>query len=141
MELTEEEKIDAKAKSNARRAMLATVAAGKPDAEKALETARAKARDMVARRDRSVKAANVKITTFKREAVTPAMRDARECDEAIHALYAEFVPVDLVRARDAAENLVAHALLALNQHDRDDGEMEDEARGEREGTEASHGGA
>lgn len=122
LEATQEEKNDAKAKSNARRSMLATVAAGKADAVKELEAARAKAREMAARRDRSVKAATAKIIAFKREAVTPAARAARECDEAIHALWVEFVPIELVKARDAAENLVAHARLKLNQHDRDEAE-------------------
>jgi hypothetical protein len=45
------------------------------------------------------------------------MAAARDCEEALQALYVEFVSIDLVRARDKADELLGHARLRRRQHE------------------------
>lgn len=120
MDLTEQEKIETDARREARREMLATVAAGAVEAAKELDAARAKAKAMKERRDRSVKAADEKIVAFKRDKVAPLARAARECEEARQALFAEFVPIGLVKARDRADEALGHARLGFRRHELDE---------------------
>lgn len=117
MDLEDVQAAEDAAKKEARREMLAIVAAGKDAAVEELEKLRMKAHEMTRRRDRSLEAANEKIRRFKLEEVSPAMRAARECEEALQALYAEFVSPKLVRARDAADERLGHARARRRAHD------------------------
>lgn len=117
MDLEQVEAAEKAAKKEARREMLAIVASGKAEAVEELEKRRAKAQAMIEKRDRSLKSANERIRKFKLEEVSPAMKTARECEEALQALYAEFVDVKLVRARDAADQALGHARARRRQHD------------------------